>query len=185
MRTWTCLPACLPAPPRPLPYPTEDSCTLDGVNTEHFPYPSTCPGPFGICRMHPALMGRVRPPPGLCPSPAFSLTPVAVNLARLKLFRHYYVMVICYIYFTRIIAILLQVAVPFQWQWLYQLLVESSTLAFFVLTGYKFQPAGDNPYLQLPQEDEEDVQMEQVMTDSGFREGLSKVNKTASGRELL
>lgn len=87
---------------------------------------------------------------------------------------------------------------PFQWQWLYQvievgtpvgespggcgwsgawltrkprlspcsgpqLLVESSTLAFFVLTGYKFQPAGDNPYLQLPQqEDEEDVQMEQV-----------------------
>lgn len=88
---------------------------------------------------------------------------VAVNLAKLKLFRHYYVMVICYIYFTRIIAILLRVAVPFQWQWLYQLLVESSTLAFFVLTGYKFQPAGDNPYLQLPQQDdEEDVQMEQV-----------------------
>ncbi|KAL4828569.1 hypothetical protein H8958_014009 [Nasalis larvatus] len=110
---------------------------------------------------------------------------VAVNLAKLKLFRHYYVMVICYVYFTRIIAILLQVAVPFQWQWLYQLLVEGSTLAFFVLTGYKFQPTGDNPYLQLPQEDEEDVQMEQVMTNSGFREGLSKVNKTASGRELL
>ncbi|XP_048197822.1 protein GPR108 isoform X3 [Perognathus longimembris pacificus] len=110
---------------------------------------------------------------------------VAVNLAKLKLFRHYYVMVICYVYFTRIIAILLRVAVPFQWQWLYQLLVEGSTLTFFVLTGYKFQPAGDNPYLQLPQEDEEDVQMEQVMTDSGFREGLSKVNKTASGRELL
>ncbi|XP_076977046.1 protein GPR108 isoform X1 [Tamandua tetradactyla] len=110
---------------------------------------------------------------------------VAVNLAKLKLFRHYYVMVICYVYFTRIIAILLRVAVPFQWQWLYQLLVEGSTLAFFVLTGYKFQPAGDNPYLQLPQEDEEDVQMEQVMTDTGFREGLSKVNKTSSGRELL
>ncbi|XP_032107961.1 protein GPR108 isoform X5 [Sapajus apella] len=69
---------------------------------------------------------------------------VAVNLAKLKLFRHYYVMVICYVYFTRIIAILLRVAVPFQWQWLYQ-------------------PAGDNPYLQLPQEDEEDVQMEQVV----------------------
>ncbi|XP_059950273.1 protein GPR108 isoform X1 [Mesoplodon densirostris] len=84
---------------------------------------------------------------------------VAVNLAKLKLFRHYYVMVICYIYFTRIIAILLRVAVPFQWQWLYQLLVEGSTLAFFVLTGYKFQPTRDNPYLQLPQEDEEDVQM--------------------------
>lgn len=43
-----------------------------------------------------------------------------------------------------------------------QLLVEGSTLAFFMLTGYKFQPAGDNPYLQLPQEEAEDVQMEQV-----------------------
>ncbi|XP_039734461.1 protein GPR108 isoform X2 [Pteropus medius] len=104
---------------------------------------------------------------------------------KLKLFRHYYVMIICYVYFTRIIAILLRVAVPFQWQWLCQLLVEGSTLTFFVLTGYKFQPAGDNPYLQLPLEDEEDVQMEQVMTDAGFREGLSKVNKTASRRELL
>lgn len=28
--------------------------------------------------------------------------------------------VICYVYFTRIIAILLRVAVPFQWQWLYE-----------------------------------------------------------------
>ncbi|XP_033710424.1 protein GPR108 isoform X2 [Tursiops truncatus] len=111
---------------------------------------------------------------------------VAVNLAKLKLFRHYYVMVICYIYFTRIIAILLRVAVPFQWQWLYQLLVEGSTLAFFVLTGYKFQPTRDNPYLQLPQEDEEDEEDVQMkMTDSGFREGLSKVNKTTSRRELL
>ena len=45
---------------------------------------------------------------------------------------------------------------------LYQLLVEGSTLAFFVLTGYKFQPARDNPYLQLPQEDEEGMQIEQV-----------------------
>ena len=43
-----------------------------------------------------------------------------------------------------------------------QLLVEGSTLAFFVLTGYKFQPARDNPYLQLPQEDEEGMQIEQV-----------------------
>ncbi|XP_004633041.1 protein GPR108 isoform X2 [Octodon degus] len=110
---------------------------------------------------------------------------VTVNLAKLKLFRHYYVMVICYVYFTRIIAILLRVAVPFQWQWLYQLLVEGSTLAFFVLTGYKFQPTRDNPYLQLPQEDEEDIQIEQVMTDSGFREGLSKVNRTVSGQEKV
>lgn len=42
-----------------------------------------------------------------------------------------------------------------------QLLVEVSTLIFFVLTGYKFRPASNNPYLQLPQ-NEEDVEMDEV-----------------------
>lgn len=28
--------------------------------------------------------------------------------------------IVCYIYFTRIIAILIKVIVPFQWKWLYQ-----------------------------------------------------------------
>lgn len=44
---------------------------------------------------------------------------------------------------------------------LLQFLVELSTLIFFVLTGYKFRPASNNPYLQLPQ-DEEDVEMDEV-----------------------
>uniref|UniRef100_A0A4W5PEC9 G protein-coupled receptor 108 n=1 Tax=Hucho hucho TaxID=62062 RepID=A0A4W5PEC9_9TELE len=106
----------------------------------------------------------------------------AMNLEKLKLFRHYYVMIVCYIYFTRIIAILLKVTVPFQWQWCYQVLVEVSTLIFFVLTGYKFRPASNNPYLQLPL-DEEDVEMDEVVTESGVLEGISKVKKTSNGRE--
>ncbi|XP_045903029.1 protein GPR108 [Micropterus dolomieu] len=106
----------------------------------------------------------------------------AMNLEKLKLFRHYYVMIVCYIYFTRIIAILLKVTMPFQWQWCYEFLVEVSTLIFFVLTGYKFRPASNNPYLQLPQ-DEEDVEMDEVVTESGALEGISKVKKTCNGRE--
>ncbi|XP_059189286.1 protein GPR108-like [Centropristis striata] len=106
----------------------------------------------------------------------------AMNLEKLKLFRHYYVMIVCYIYFTRIIAILLKVTMPFQWQWCYEFLVEVSTLIFFVLTGYKFRPASNNPYLQLPQ-DEEDVEADEVVTESGALEGISKVKKTCNGRE--
>lgn len=106
----------------------------------------------------------------------------AMNLEKLKLFRHYYVMIVCYIYFTRIIAILLKVTMPFQWQWCYEFLVEVSTLVFFVLTGYKFRPASNNPYLQLPQ-DEEDNEMDEVVTESGALEGISKVKKTSNGRE--
>ncbi|XP_061536424.1 protein GPR108 [Phycodurus eques] len=106
----------------------------------------------------------------------------AMNLEKLKLFRHYYVMIVCYIYFTRIIAILLKVTMPFQWQWCYEFLVEVSTLIFFVLTGYKFRPASNNPYLQLPQ-DEEDEEMDEIVTESGALEGISKVKKTSNGRE--
>ncbi|KFV64103.1 Protein GPR107, partial [Dryobates pubescens] len=105
----------------------------------------------------------------------------AINLAKLKLFRHYYVMIVCYIYFTRIIAILIKIAVPFQWKWLYQLLDEMATLVFFVLTGYKFRPACDNPYLQLSQEDEDDLEMEAVVTTSGVMEGMKKDKKVVNG----
>ncbi|XP_008058911.2 protein GPR107 [Carlito syrichta] len=104
----------------------------------------------------------------------------AINLAKLKLFRHYYVLIVCYIYFTRIIAFLLKLAVPFQWQWLYQLLDEMATLVFFVLTGYKFRPASDNPYLQLSQE-EDDLEMESVVTTSGVMENMKKVKKVTNG----
>ncbi|KAM5146105.1 protein GPR107-like isoform 2-T2 [Mantella aurantiaca] len=87
----------------------------------------------------------------------------AINLAKLKLFRHYYVMIVCFIYFTRIIAIFIKVAVPFKWKWMYELLDELATFVFIVLTGYKFRPASDNPYLQLPQdEDMDDLEMEAV-----------------------
>ncbi|TRY74312.1 hypothetical protein DNTS_002948 [Danionella cerebrum] len=85
----------------------------------------------------------------------------AINLAQLKLFRHYYVMIVCYIYFTRIIASLIKVIVPFQWKWLFQLMNELATLTFFFLTGHKFRPASYNPYLLLSVE-EEDMEMDDV-----------------------
>ncbi|KAG8447728.1 hypothetical protein GDO86_015010 [Hymenochirus boettgeri] len=106
----------------------------------------------------------------------------AINLAKLKLFRHYYVMIFCFIYFTRLVVLLIKFAVPFQWKWIYQLLDELATFIFFVLTGYKFRPASDNPYLQLPQDDDEDdLEMEAVVTTTGATEGIKKVKKVSNG----
>uniref|UniRef100_A0A672KIQ1 Protein GPR107-like n=1 Tax=Sinocyclocheilus grahami TaxID=75366 RepID=A0A672KIQ1_SINGR len=105
----------------------------------------------------------------------------AINLAQLKLFRHYYVMIVCYIYFTRIIASLIKVIVPFQWKWLYQLLDELATLTFFFLTGHKFRPASYNPYLLLSVEDE-DMEMDNVVTTStAMGEGVKKLKKLSNG----
>jgi hypothetical protein len=53
----------------------------------------------------------------------------------------------------------LQITLPFQLSWLQDSFFEVATLAFFILTGYKFRPASNNPYLQLPtdSDDEDDV----------------------------
>ena len=59
----------------------------------------------------------------------------AISLEKLKLFRHFYIMVVCYVYFTRIIVYLLRITVPFQYEWLDPMFKELSTLVFFVMTG--------------------------------------------------
>lgn len=84
----------------------------------------------------------------------------AMNLRKLKLFRHFYVMIVCYIYSTRIIVYLLKITVPFQYGWLHEMFREMATYVFFVLTAYKFRPASQNPYFALS--DDEDDDMDQV-----------------------
>ncbi|XP_011498001.1 PREDICTED: protein GPR107 [Ceratosolen solmsi marchali] len=110
----------------------------------------------------------------------------AANLRKLKLFRHFYIMIVCYIYFTRVIVYLLKITVPFQYEWLDEMFREMATYVFFVLTGYKFRPASANPYFTLSAEelaqgddDEETdvVVFSSVTGNSGLTEGLCKVNK--------
>jgi len=99
----------------------------------------------------------------------------AINLQKLKLFRHFYVMIVCYIYFTRIIVYLLRITVPFQYGWLDEMCSEMATYVFFVLTGYKFRPASSNPYFTNTSDDEDEDVVYSV-TETGYTEGLSKVN---------
>nr|XP_050858214.1 protein GPR107 isoform X1 [Vespula vulgaris] len=112
----------------------------------------------------------------------------AVNLRKLKLFRHFYIMILGYIYFTRFIAYLLKSTVPFQYEWLDEMSREMATYVFFVLTGYKFRPASANPYFTLTtdevdQADDDDemdiVLFSSVSGGSGLTENLSKVSKVS------
>ncbi|GIY88892.1 protein GPR107 [Caerostris darwini] len=100
----------------------------------------------------------------------------AINLEKLKLFRHFYVMIVCYIYFTRIIVYLLKITVPFQYEWLDEVFRESATFTFFILTGINFKPTASNPYFRLSQED--DIEMDEVITQTGFTENVSKTMRS-------
>ena len=73
----------------------------------------------------------------------------ARNAEKLALFKQFYVMVVAYVYFTRIIVYLLQATLPYQYTWLGDAAGEVATLSFYVATGIKFQPAQHNPYLSL------------------------------------
>ena len=73
---------------------------------------------------------------------------------------------ICFIYTSRIIAYLLAITIPFTHTWLVTLFREATTLIFFVITGYKFRPFDNNPYLLVHDvdldEESEEIQLQHV-----------------------
>ena len=75
------------------------------------------------------------------------------NLQRLTQFRQFYILVVSYIYFTRIIVFLLGATLPYRHTWLQFFFAEVATLAFFSFTGYNFRPSSTNPYIPLRMED--------------------------------
>ena len=86
----------------------------------------------------------------------------ARNLHKLTLFRQFYVMVVSYIYFTRIVVYLLKSTTPYQYVWLSDCAGELATLAFYCFTGFKFRPVSDNPYFHLEMDELDEAEQELV-----------------------
>ena len=79
------------------------------------------------------------------------------SIKKLTLFRQFYIMVVAYIYFTRIIVYLVATALTYESTWLQFFFDESATLVFYAVTGWKFRPVTNNPYLAIKNdEDDED-----------------------------
>ncbi|CAI5469640.1 unnamed protein product [Closterium sp. Yama58-4] len=74
-------------------------------------------------------------------------------VAKLQLFRHFYVLVVCYIYFTRIVVYVLRSTMPYQYAWTADLAGELVTLVFYCVTGYQFRPMEENPFLAMHDDD--------------------------------
>lgn len=101
------------------------------------------------------------------------------SLSKLKIFRQFYVMIVFYIYLTRIVVYIIKLTVPFRFEWLEVIFFELTTFIFFTFTAYNFQPAINNPYLALAQEtdDEMDAEMDVPVTQNPVFEQVAKVNQ--------
>jgi hypothetical protein len=82
--------------------------------------------------------------------------------AKLKLFRSFYLLVVSYIYVTRIVVYLFATMLDYRHEWLRFFVVEAVTLAFYCTVGMKFRPMSENPYLTVPKNDDS-AEMEQVV----------------------
>jgi hypothetical protein len=65
------------------------------------------------------------------------------------MFRHFYVLVLCYIYITRILVFLLHSTLPTQFYWMGDAAEELATLVFYTLTALQFRPHAGTGYYQL------------------------------------
>jgi len=84
--------------------------------------------------------------------------------SRLKLFRSFYLLVILYIYFTRIVVYLFASSLGYNYTWVRYLVSELATLTFYVTVGFKFQPMSKNPYFAIPSYEENQVKADECDT---------------------
>lgn len=90
--------------------------------------------------------GKAAPPPG---------SEDAKTLEKLKLFRFFYLLVVAYVYFTRIIVYLFATMLDYRHTWLRYAVTELGTLTFYVVVGIKFRPVADNQYAPVRRDDDD------------------------------
>lgn len=83
----------------------------------------------------------------------------ARNLAKLTLFRQLYIVVIGYLYFTRIVVFVLKTIEAYKYQWVANAAEEVASLAFYTVIFYMFRQVEKNEYFVLDDEEEEAAEM--------------------------
>ncbi|KAM0841178.1 hypothetical protein ACQ4PT_059187 [Festuca glaucescens] len=92
----------------------------------------------------------------------------ARNLHNLTLFKRFYVVVVGYLYFTRIIASAFLALLSYRYQWGVNVAVEAASFAFYLFVFYNFHPVGKNPYLYVGDDEEESAGGQLEMDDRAF-----------------
>jgi hypothetical protein len=81
----------------------------------------------------------------------------AETLARLNRFRNFYIYTISYLYVTRFLVWVLSGVVDYSGGWIPPAFEEAATLAYYIYSGYRFRPAGENAYLRVSQDDDDEA----------------------------
>lgn len=71
----------------------------------------------------------------------------AHHLDKLKQFQRFYILVVVYIYFTRIVVYLFATMLGYRQTWLRYFVTELGTLVFYFVVGYLFRPMDNNPFI--------------------------------------
>ena len=106
------------------------------------------------------------------------------SIQKLTLFRQFYITVVCYIYFTRILIYLVATVLTYKATWLRYFFSELATVAFYVITGWKFRPKENNPYLQVKNDDSDDDEESGLnLEEFGLKDGEVEAELTGGDNE--
>ena len=83
------------------------------------------------------------------------------TLSRLRKFRGFYLLVVGYIYFTRIAVYLFSTMLDYEHTWVRYFVTELATLGFYAITGLHMRPVVEHAYLALARQDDavEEIEM--------------------------
>jgi len=93
-------------------------------------------------------------------------------IARLKMFRSYYLLVVAYIYCTRILVYLFANLLNYKWLWVQHFSVEIISLVFYVCSGLQFRPKIENAYAALDDNDDDDDEIDEYELENGNENGI-------------
>jgi len=75
------------------------------------------------------------------------------TLAKVQLFRSFYLLTVGYIYFTRLAVYLFATQLSYEHTWMQYCFTELGTIIFFIAIGARFKPVSAQFYSQVPIED--------------------------------
>eukprot|EP01134_Creolimax_fragrantissima_P003399 CFRG3399T1 len=84
----------------------------------------------------------------------------AISVHKLSLFTNFYTVAMVYVYISRLAIPMVKESIPYNYIWMTDVLMEAMTLAVFAALAFWFRPSTDNPYFNIPQND--DIDMEEL-----------------------